>query len=315
VKRVPGDTGIKRVARRTLRIRTVAAAFRRLAALRRRSLVLVYHRVAPREPGEPTVVPTVPPDAFRRQVEVLGDLGRIVRLTELLEDGDGAPTPRFALTFDDDYRSHVEYVLPTLRHLNLSATFFLSGRALHGAGPYWFESLERLIAVRGLAQVAALLEMPGAATETLVLACENDPPLQRVIEREASDRGDGLTRQHIEALVDAGMTIGFHTLNHPVLINLADTDLRSALVWGRDELAEIVGHPLLLFAYPHGKGDRRTASKVREAGYVAAWTGQARPMSPRDDQHLLGRWEPGRLDIDEFPVSVTIRLNRVGPAR
>jgi peptidoglycan/xylan/chitin deacetylase (PgdA/CDA1 family) len=261
------------------------------------------------------VVPTVSPDTFRQQVAALGEIGRIVPLQELLEIGSRDGKPRFALTFDDDYVSHVDSVLPILDELGLPATFFLCGRALHGAGPFWFESLERLIASRGLRRVAALLGAPSADAEALALACEEDTGLQRIVEREAPNGISCLEAEDIATLARAGMTIGFHTLDHQVLPKLSDADVEHALVRGRHALEAIVERPLAFFAYPHGRADQRTAAKVRESGYVAAWTGTPRPGRRGDDPYLLGRWEAGPLMTDEFLVSVSIRLNREGTGR
>jgi peptidoglycan/xylan/chitin deacetylase (PgdA/CDA1 family) len=305
-----GPSTLKRAARRTLQVPVLAATARRFAALRGRSLVLVYHRVSPRDRSEPMLVPTVAPDEFVRQIEVLEGVGRILPLLELLKDEVTVDPPRFALTFDDDYVTHAEWVLPTLQRMKISGTFFLSGRSLHGAGAYWFESLEGLIAARGLREVQALLGVPGAEPEALALACEQDPRLQRIAEREGSPPARHLTPRQIEALARADMSIGFHTVDHTVLTRLGDEDLRSALEDGRQELARLAGRPLVLFSYPHGKADRRTADKVREAGYVAAWTGRPGPMRPGDDPYLLNRWEPGPLGVDQFVANVSIRLNR-----
>jgi peptidoglycan/xylan/chitin deacetylase (PgdA/CDA1 family) len=106
------------------------------------------------------------------------------------------------------------------------------------------------------------------------------------------------------------MAIGFHTVRHEILTRLDDSGLDAALTEGRGDLEAIVGRPLLHFAYPHGKADRRTADRIRDAGYEAAWTGFPRPMRPRDDQYLLGRWEPGHLDVDDFLVGTAVRLSR-----
>ena len=303
-------TTLKRAARKTFQIPAVAAAARRFAAFRGRSLVLVYHRVTPGEGNEPALVPTIAPDQFVRQIQVLGEIGRIVPLAELLEDGLGIGPARFALTFDDDYLTHVEWVLPTLQRLNIPGTFFISGRTLNGVGAYWFESLERLIAERGTGEARALLGVPGPEPEDLALACENDPRLQGIVEREGAARARHLGPEHIETLSRADMSIGFHTIDHAVLTRLPDEDVRSALERGREELAELAGQPLVLFSYPHGKANRRTADMVRGAGYIAAWTGRPGPMGPGDDRYLLRRWEPGPLGIDEFVASVSIRLNR-----
>jgi hypothetical protein len=75
-----------------------------------------------------------------------------------------------------------------------------------------------------------------------------------------------------------------------------------------------VGAPLDLFAYPHGKADRRVAAAVAAAGYRAAWTGWPAPHRPGLDPFLLPRWEPGRLGSDAFAAALPIRLLHTAPA-
>jgi peptidoglycan/xylan/chitin deacetylase (PgdA/CDA1 family) len=106
------------------------------------------------------------------------------------------------------------------------------------------------------------------------------------------------------------MAIGFHTLSHKVLVRLDDEEVAAALTVGRKEIEDVIGRPLVHFAYPHGKADRRTADKAREAGYEAAWTGRPHAIRRGDDRYLLGRWEPGELDVDDFLVGTAIRLSR-----
>jgi peptidoglycan/xylan/chitin deacetylase (PgdA/CDA1 family) len=220
----------------------------------------------------------------------------------------------FALTFDDDYLTHVEQALPVLQALVVPATFFLSGRALHGLGSYWFEVLERLVAVGSVDQVSRMLHLRGGGGfDALISACESDTSLQRIVEAEGSEAPLHLDRSNIQALSNAGMSVGFHTLHHEILTRLDDDELDAALTFGRGTLERIIGRPLSYFAYPHGKADARTAGKVRDAGYEAAWTGRPQPVHRRDDRYLLGRWEPGRLDVDDFLVGVAIRLTRRSP--
>jgi peptidoglycan/xylan/chitin deacetylase (PgdA/CDA1 family) len=285
-------------------------AVRRIGALRGRSLVLVYHRVSPGRPPKEMVVPTVSSDLFRRQVEALQEVGEILPLEVLLHDREGHAKPRFGLTFDDDYVTHFDHALPILKILDAPATFFLSGRALHGLGSYWFELLEKLIASRGVADVCRLLDTPWEGLDALIVACESDPGLQKIVEAEVVDTPQHLDRDQIAALAGEGMAVGFHTVHHPIITRLQDHELEAALTTGRELLGSVVGRPLEHFAYPHGKADRRTAENVRKAGYQAAWTGRPEPMRRRCDPHLLGRWEPGRLEVDDLLVGVAVRLNR-----
>jgi peptidoglycan/xylan/chitin deacetylase (PgdA/CDA1 family) len=300
----------KTMVRRALHAGIVGEAVRTIAALRGRSLVLVYHRVAPTPPSTNGAVPLTPSDVFRRQVEALAEVGEIRPLDVLLEDRHRHAKLGFALTFDDDYATHVDHVLPILQAIDVPATFFLSGRAPLGLGEYWFERLDRLIESRGVHEVSRLLHVRDEGVEALSVACERDPALQQIIENEVPGSPSHLGRVSIEALAGAGMAVGFHTLRHQILTRLDDRELEAALTEGRTELEQIVGRPLVHFAYPHGKADMRTARKVRDVGYDAAWTGRPRPMQPRSDRYLLGRWEPGLLDVDRFLVGIAITLTR-----
>jgi peptidoglycan/xylan/chitin deacetylase (PgdA/CDA1 family) len=308
------DARLRPAAKRALRVGAVGQVVRSIGALRGRGLVLVYHRVVEGETPAFGIVPTVTADLFRRQVEALAEVGKIVSLHTLLDDLERHAKPRFALTFDDDYLTHTEHVLPILQALDLPATFFLSGRSLHGLGSYWFEILERLVLARGIGEVGRLLKTPpDGGIEGLGVAGENDPARQKVVEAETPDVPRLVGRAHIAALADAGMEIGFHTLHHEVLPRLEDRAIRAALMNGRTELEMTIGSPIQYFAYPHGQADHRTGKAVRNAGYEAAWTGRPQSMHRGSERYLLGRWEPGQLQVDDLLVGTAVRLNHGAP--
>jgi peptidoglycan/xylan/chitin deacetylase (PgdA/CDA1 family) len=304
---------LKRLGAGALRLGPVGRAARSIGAARGRALVLVYHRVTPEDPGPAAVVPCVSEALFRRHVQALGELGELVPLEELLRRPGGRRRVRFALTFDDDYQSHVAQVLPVLCSLGVRGTFFLSGRSLHGLGPYWFEALERLLQRRPLDQVARMLDIAGGTAEQLAQACERDAGRRHRLEQTTDAPAAHLGAGQI-ATLGAGSTVGFHTLHHRVLTSLSDAALARELTEGREAVAAAAGQPLRLFAYPHGKGDGRVAARVRAAGYAAAWTGVPNATRAGGDRFLLGRWEPGAVSVDELVVKVAIRLNRTLPA-
>ena len=314
MSRRSGSGPARTLARRALRARPVGDAVRTVAGLGERALVLVYHRIVAHAPSANSIVPAVASDVFRRHVAALAEVGEIVPLESLVGGIGRHARPRFALTFDDDHLSHVEHALPILRSLGAPATFFLSGRALHGLGPYWFEVLEREIDARGLAAVARELSIDADRPEALAVACERDRSLQARLEDRAGEPGPRLEHGDIEALAAAGMSVGFHTLRHRILPPLPPDELEADLVEGRRDLEAIVGRRIELFAYPHGKADPRTAAAVRRADYVAAFTGRPSPITRGADPYLLGRWEPGPLGVDDLLVGTAIRLTR-GAAR
>jgi peptidoglycan/xylan/chitin deacetylase (PgdA/CDA1 family) len=303
------STRAKAAIRGALRRGFGGRAARAVAAARGRALALVYHRVVA-DPGPPGVVPAVAAGLFRRHVEALAEIGDVVALDELLADASPRSRPRFALTFDDDFDTHRGEICPALTAARVPGTFFLSGRSLHGLGPYWFEALDALVLSDGPAATARRLGVDARDLEDLVAACERDPTVCARAVAEAGDvKVSHLDAVGIRALVDAGMAIGFHTLEHPVLVGLDDAELREAVVGGRTELEAATGRTLRHFAYPHGKADARTARAVADAGFTTGWTGRPAAVGRRSDPFRLGRWEPGAASVDDLLVGIAIRLN------
>jgi peptidoglycan/xylan/chitin deacetylase (PgdA/CDA1 family) len=309
---------VRRVANTLLRSSTVSRAVRALARFRGHRLVLVYHRLGPSAPPGCELVPAVPVDVFRAQLQALSEVVDLVTIDELLAS-DRPPAryrkrPAVALTFDDDLPSHADYALPVLREVGVPAAFFLSGRVLHGLGAYWFQQLEALLITHGERRTAALLGVPEAHAGSLARTCEESVDLRRRVSELAAGISTPaiLERDAIAALVHAGMTVGFHTVDHDVLPGLDDPALENAVSRGREDLAAAAGAAVRYFAYPHGKADTRSAVAVRRAGFVAAFTGRAQPVRDGDDVHRLGRWEPGPLGVDDLLVALAVRLHRVG---
>lgn len=276
-------------------------------AARSRVLVLLFHRVGPSGPAPHEIVPTLPVRLFRAQLEALMAVGDVVPLADL-EPSSPSARVRFALTFDDDDPGHAEHALPVLEELGIAATFFLSGRWLHGRGHYWWEALEERIRRDGLDATRSRLGLRGDSPRALAAAVEGNVAAEE-LDGGPSDR-PLMTGGDARALVDAGMTIGFHTVEHRVLPLLRPEDLRRAVSWGREELEEELGCRLTGFAYPHGRAGTREAREVERAGYGRAWVTSQRPITRRSPAFLLGRWEPGLRRPEDVVVGAWRRLIR-----
>jgi peptidoglycan/xylan/chitin deacetylase (PgdA/CDA1 family) len=154
------------------------------------------------------------------------------------------------------------------------------------------------------------LDLPHAEPRAIAAACEEDPARQHHLEAAGADTDDQLRSEDIAALSAAGMTIGFHTVSHLVLPQLAPQDRHRALTDGREPLQDLTGQRLTVLAYPHGRADAITAADTRAAGYQAAWTGAGTAVSHRSDRWLLGRWEAGAIDVGTLRARALARLLR-----
>ena len=307
----------RQLATTMLRLSAVNRAARAIACARGHRLVLVYHRIGVAAPRGCEIVPSVPLKLFRAQLQALGEVVEFVPLDRILAHDTplsaGRPRrPAVAITFDDDLPSHVEQALPVLREVRVPATFFLSGRVLHGLGAYWFQQLEALLITCGERRTAAMLHLPESAAAGLLLACERNADLRRRVGELAADLPPPglLQRDAIAALGAAGMTIGFHTVEHEPLPDLDDFTLEQAASRGCRDLASAASVAVRYFAYPHGKADSRSAVAVRHAGFDAAFTGVPQHVRHGDDPYRLGRWEPGPLEVDDLLARLAVRLHR-----
>ena len=300
-----------RLATTALRLPVAKQFALRISAIRHVGLVLVYHRVGPNGPMPHEVVPTLSSALFRRQLEALARLGDVVPASQLLEPPRPGQRPRFCVTFDDDHVGHVQHALPILNSLGVRATFFLSGRNLHGLRPYWWTYLEESIRSKGLAFTGQTLGLPGKTPADLASALEGTPLADRLHEVLPTSLESPMVAADVRRLSDAGMTIGFHTLHHTRVSDLSGSDLDRVMTEGLGEVASAANAEVNLLAYPYGRANPAAADAAERAGFRAAFASGGHPIGPRSNPFLLGRWDPGQLSADRLATAVTLRLLRM----
>ena len=101
-----------------------------------------------------------------------------------------------------------------------------------------------------------------------------------------------LTAAQVRALIDAGWEVDSHTITHPDLRTITDSQLREELVGSRRYLKKNFGVPADFFCYPAGRYDSRVVAAVKAAGYRAATTTQPGLASPEL------RYELSRIRVD-----------------
>lgn len=301
---------LRSTAGTALRLGAVERLALRVASRRKPAIVLVWHRIGPAGPSPHEVVPTVATATFERQLETIAELGDVVPLADLDEPFPSS-RPRFALTFDDDDRGHADHTLPILLARHLPATFFLSGRWRDDCGPYWWEALEEALRRDGAPAVARQHGLPSQLTPTRIAEALTGTAQARALAEESRRRGGVSMRiEDAAALANAGMEIGFHTVDHPVLPCLTATALVDALDRGRQELSADLDTPVTRLAYPHGRADRRVARAAATLGYASGWTTRKIVSTPGDDRMLRGRWDVSGLPLDSIRTRLVRALAR-----
>jgi peptidoglycan/xylan/chitin deacetylase (PgdA/CDA1 family) len=283
----------------------VARILRHVASDRQVGLVVLFHRVGD-VPGDPRrqLVPSVGLAQFRGQLRWMRRIFRPVPAADIHAAAGRRRRWRripIAVTFDDEWSTHVPLALPALRAEGIRATFFLTGAQLEGPAPFWWELLQEA-ADRGLRTDEIL---PGRDIyEQAALATAAPPSRREELTAALSRLGAApvagtMPPDDIRRLA-AEHDIGFHTLHHHSLDTLTTAQLRAALHDGRERLERLVGRPLTMLAYPHGAAGPREATAAEEAGFSLGFTTNWHPCGPETEPLLIGRIEPGPVSVGAF---------------
>lgn len=247
--------------------------------------ILMFHGTSRRQAGE-----------LRRQLAYLKRRFRILPL-EAFAGGEPAPDA-LALTFDDGLRNNVTVAYPILKALDLPATFFVCPGLIEAGAWLWnHEARQRL---RRLGRAAREVEATVEWMKTLELAARQEAErrlrdmtagfVPSAAEREAFDVASW---DELAALDPALVTVGSHTLSHPILTKLAPAEAQAEICDSRALIEQRLGRPAEFFCYPNGDVGPVARESARRH-YRAAVTAQRGSVGPGCDRFMLPRWAAPR---------------------
>lgn len=182
--------------------------------------------------------------------------------------------PFLHLTFDDGYRDVRDNALPILEKHGAPATLYVTSRFADGDGDVWWLELEE--ALRRAARVFVDLGRGEAVLETQTAAEKQaawnaiywrlrsgpEQALRAEVRRLSGEQGVDpqsfarelcMTWAELKAVAAHPLvTIGAHTVTHPMLAKHSDDVARAEMADGRDAIAAKLGIEARHFAYPVG---------------------------------------------------------------
>lgn len=271
--------GAREAAAQALERSGMGALLRRVPGWRG-ALVVCHHRVG--DPERTRLDPVgfgVSAAGLAEQVALLGrhfELVRAEQLPALARSGRGRYA---ALTFDDGYRDNHEVALPLLRDLGAPATFFLATGFLDRPSVAWWdeiawavrESDRAALDLRPWLPEPLRLEGEGAreAAAAAITARYKALPARlgaALLDALGAAAGTGrapaelaraewMTWEMARELRAAGMSLGGHTVTHPVLARLPAAQQRREIAGSLARIAAETGERPRTFSYPVGTRD------------------------------------------------------------
>ncbi|MCP4565238.1 MAG: polysaccharide deacetylase family protein [Bosea sp.] len=310
----------------SLRHKAFSAAFAAIAATgadrwgrglaQGKGAILTLHHVRPTTSGSfrPNGLLEITPEFLDRALTLIRAEGYdIVSLDEaLVRLADPRPGRFFvALTFDDGYRDNLDHAWPVLaKHQAPWTLYVVRGFAERTARLWWLELEE---AIRALPRIS--VELPDGrfdassgteaekqkaferlywrlrkGPEAILLSAISDLARQAGIDPVALVERECLPLETLRSLAGApGVTIGAHTLSHPMLAKHPQEEARSEIAESKAWLEEALGLPVRHFAYPvgdPGSAGPREFALAKEAGFASAVTTRPGHLFAGHAEHL-----------------------------
>jgi peptidoglycan/xylan/chitin deacetylase (PgdA/CDA1 family) len=288
--------------------------------------ILIYHRVLPHKDSLfPAEVDRV---EFDNQLRMLKSMFNIIPLIDAVRHARARTLPprTACITFDDGYADNAEVALPILQSHNVSATFFIATGFLNG-GRMWNDTVYELVRNApgdiidasaiglGMHPVASIPQRQAAISALIgqlkyLSLEERRMQVNCLVDIVKSELPNDLmmTSAQVMKLHRAGMGIGGHTVNHPILAKLPSPMAQAEIMEGKLALEAIIGDPVRLFAYPNGKPgadyNAEHVAMIEELGFEGAVSTAWGASRNNDDVFQLPRFSPW----DRTPMRFAIRM-------
>ena len=243
---------------------------------------------------------------------------------------DGKLPPRaLVITFDDGYADNAEVALPILLRHGLKASFFVSTGFLDG-GRMWNDSV--IACVGRCAHQVLDLESFGLGQSPMATLAMRRSVINALLpkikylgleERQtaiarlsrlagATDLPSNLmmSSAQVRQLRSAGMEIGGHTVNHPILAAIEPDLAEQELAQGKHELEVLLDAPVDVFAYPNGRPgrdyDSRHVAMAKKLGFRGAVSTAMGVSRPGDDLFQLPRFTPWQASLPHWGARLVL---------
>lgn len=311
-----------------------------MIVLRRRAVVLMYHRVLTSEERERTgshQALTVDTETFARQMRLLRrhfNVLSVEQFARCLEDGVPFPPSSCLITFDDGWCDTVWNAFPILRQQSLPALIFLPMNYIGTKRVFWQEALTHLLGrlvahlreypgrreyfrellePAGLREVLEIGEVDPRQAIVALLAAQKRANVTRlralpdVLARELGvsldelSEVDGFIGWHdVRAMAAHGIAFGCHGAEHLLLTEVPVAEAQVDIHASKREFDARINHLVPTFSYPNGYYTPEIVEAVRTSGFRLAFVTRRGFVSSADDRFTIAR-----LNVHESVTATT----------
>jgi peptidoglycan/xylan/chitin deacetylase (PgdA/CDA1 family) len=247
-------------------------------------------------------------ETFRWQLGVLKSKFRLMTFSDFLaarEKTGEWPDYTGVLTVDDGYRDFFECAFPHVKEMATPLTFFVTGRFVDGGIWLWPDRIDYILqntrktwfVVNFEGERAELdisdkpkreqawriladrcIAMDNVAKEEFLKALASN--LEVEVPEKPTNGYDPINWEELREVAASGVEVGSHTMSHPILSKISESELLEEVVFSKKYLESKLGLPVVSFCYPNSGPKDITPYVVevtRGAGYRGAVHGGGVP--------------------------------------
>jgi peptidoglycan/xylan/chitin deacetylase (PgdA/CDA1 family) len=244
------------------------------------------------------------------------------QLEQLIRDGKSTENVCH-ISFDDGLLSFYTVVFPLLKKHQIPVSLFVSPEVIATGKNFWFQETEgydetTLKSIISSELGLSVIKLTGFSVQQ-ILKCLSIDSINKIIElyrqQTGCDKKDpqNMNADQLRELDVSGLvTIGAHTINHPVLKNENDQDCFDEINRSVRELEKMLCHPVRYFAYPNGRPvidfGEREMNYLRKAGISMAFSTELDTLSVNQNILSVPRMGFARMGLSPNNPLIKFRL-------
>ncbi len=209
------------------------------------------------------------------------------------------------ITIDDGDKSFYDVIFPVLKKHSVPASIYVSPKICMEESNYWFQEvngcnhleMKRIIADMSHISLDSIIKYN---TESILKTMRINK-IHEVIKRyqkithTPKKPFQNMTVSNLKEVNLSGLvTIGAHTLNHPILKNEDDVTSKYEINESINGLSSLLNNEIKYFSYPNGIPDldfsEREKSYLRRMGVQLAFTTESKNISSNEDTMCVPRF-------------------------
>jgi peptidoglycan/xylan/chitin deacetylase (PgdA/CDA1 family) len=192
---------------------------------------------------------------------------KFLSVDELIQIRDGLiefPKGCVIITVDDGWKENIPNIVMISKRESIPVTIFITVEPLKTMNSYWWSYVKKAIQLK--IQVPGIEELKKIDNSKRVKII-NDLRSKIIIEKES------MTITELKEINEnKTITIGSHTVSHPVLTKCSDVESSYEINFSKEELENIINKQVKYFAYPNGNYGLREIEILKNNGYTAAFS-------------------------------------------